>query len=101
MRQPELAKVAAEVYAGLYETVAEIIGAGIEAGVFDLPIDDARTAAVAAVALCDGLGARVLSPGPDLSLDDARDAVALAVGRLVGHRGPLPRPDQTLQEAGA
>jgi hypothetical protein len=52
-----------------------------------------------AVALCDGLGARVLAPGPDLSLADARTMVARTVGRLVGHDGPLPAPAPALQEA--
>lgn len=93
MRQPELAKVSSEVYDTLYRHVAEIIEAGREAGVFDLPDSDVRRIAECAVALCDGLGSRVLSPTPDLSLDDARSTVALSVGRLVGHDGPLPRAD--------
>jgi AcrR family transcriptional regulator len=105
-RQPALAKVGAEVYETLYDSVTDIIAAGVDAGVFDLPAAEVRSIAESAVALCDGLGARVLSPTPDLSLDDARERVALAVGRLVGHDGPLPRPDkvptdQSLQEAGA
>ncbi len=100
LRQPELAKVGADLYEGFYASVAQIITAGIEAGVFDLPAEDARAAAEAAVALCDGLGARVLAP-LDLTLEQARDRVALAVGRMVGHAGPLPRLDRTLQEAGA
>jgi AcrR family transcriptional regulator len=100
IRQPELAEVGAELYETLYKSVADVINDGIENGVFDLPPGDARMVAESAVALCDGLGARVLAPG-DLSLDDARANVALAVGRLVGHAGPLPRADRTLHEAGA
>jgi AcrR family transcriptional regulator len=99
MRQPELTKVGAELYETLYSSVAAIIAEGIEQGVFDLPADRVRMVAEAAVALCDGLGARVLSPGPDLSLADARATVAHAVGRLVGHRGALPQPRHVLQEA--
>ena len=99
MRQPQLAEVGAQLYETLYASVAEIISDGIEQRVFDVPAEDVRMVAETAVALCDGLGARVLAPGPDLSLADARTAVAHAVGRLVGHQGPLPRPDHALQEA--
>lgn len=101
MRQPELAKVGAEVYETIYRSVAEIVTAGIESGVFDLAPEEARTVAESAVALCDGLGARVVAAGPDLSLDEARRMVALTVGRLVGHAGPLPRLGSTLQGAPA
>ena len=81
--------------------MADIITAGIESGDFELDAADARSVAETAVALCDGVGARVVAPGPDLSLEQARSMVASAVGRLVGHDGPLPRPDVSLQEAGA
>lgn len=100
LRQPELARVGAEVYETIYASVTDVIEAGVETGVFDLAGADARTVAETAVALCDGLGARVVAPG-DLSLDDARGMVALAVGRLVGHAGPLPRPGRAVQGAGA
>jgi AcrR family transcriptional regulator len=100
IRQPQLAKVGSELYETLYRSVTEIIGGGITSGVFDLPASDARPVAEGAVALCDGLGARVLAPD-DLSLDDARARVALTVGRMVGHDGPLPLPRHALQEAGA
>jgi AcrR family transcriptional regulator len=98
MRQPRLAQVGADLYDSLYASVAAILTEGIEQGVFDLPADEVRTVAETAVALCDGLGARVLAPGPDLSLADARTMVARAVGRLVGHDGPLPHPSPALQE---
>jgi len=81
--------------------VGAAIEAGVEAGLFELDTQDARLVAETAVALCDGAGARVVAPGPDLSLDEARTMVLSAVGRLVGHAGPLPRPEQALQEAGA
>jgi hypothetical protein len=81
--------------------VTDIVTAGIEAGVFDLDPGEARTVAETAVALCDGLGARVVAPGPNLSLDEARNMVLRAVGRMVGHAGPLPRPEPALQDAGA
>jgi AcrR family transcriptional regulator len=99
LRQPALARVGTDVYETIYASVADIITEGIDAGVFDLDPADARQVAETAVALCDGLGARVVAAGPDLSLDEARRMVLGAVGRLVGHSGPLPRPEQSLQEA--
>jgi AcrR family transcriptional regulator len=100
MRQPRLAKVGTDLYESLYGSVAAILAEGRDQGVFDLPADEVRMVAETAVALCDGLGARVLAPGPDLSLADARTMVAHTVGRLVGHDGPLPHPATALQEAG-
>ncbi len=99
LRQPALAKVGSEVYETIYASVAEIITAGIETGDFDLDPAAARVVAETAVGLCDGLGARVVAPGHDLALDEARSMVLNAVGCLVGHQGPLPRPGATLQEA--
>lgn len=90
LRQPALAAAGDEVYDLLYDSATGLIEAGIADGAFDLDPADARTAAEAAVALCDGIGARVLEPD-DLDLDGARARVAFAVGRLVGHDGPLPR----------
>jgi AcrR family transcriptional regulator len=89
LRQPELAQVGAEFYETLHRTIADLVTAGVDAGVFDVPPGTARTVAETTVALCDGLGTRVLAPSA-LTLDDARDRVAFAVGRLVGHDGPLP-----------
>ena len=100
MRQPRLAKVGADLYETLYGSVAAILVEGRDQGVFDLPADEVRMVAETAVALCDGLGARVLAPGPDLSLAEARTMVAHTVGRLVGHDGPLPHPALALQVAG-
>lgn len=97
MRAPDLAQVGAEVYEGLYASAASILDDGIAAGVFDLETRDVRTVAESAVALCDGLGSRILTPGPDLTLERVRDMVACAVGRLAGHAGPLPHPDEALQ----
>jgi hypothetical protein len=71
--------------------VAGIVEEGIAAGDFQ-PCSDARSVAEAAVALCDGLGTRVLASVPDLSLDDARRIVSVSVGVLVGSSGPLPMP---------
>jgi AcrR family transcriptional regulator len=99
LRQPALAKVGADVYETIYASVADIITDGIHAGVFELDAVQARQVAETAVALCDGLGARVVAAGTDLSLEQARTMVLSAVGRLVGHPGPLPRPEQALQEA--
>ncbi|WP_158604347.1 TetR/AcrR family transcriptional regulator [Nocardioides mangrovicus] len=91
LRQPELAKASLELYETLYTAVADIVFEGVEAGVFELPAREVRTTAEAVVALCDGIGERVLAPD-DLSLADARERVAVAAGRLVGHHGPLPSP---------
>ena len=100
IRQPELAKVGAELYEDLYATVADIIGAGVEAGVF-APTTDARTVAETAVALCDGFGGRVLANDPRLSLAEARERLGVVVGVLVGHDGPLPAPPGVLAESPA
>ncbi len=91
IRQPELAMVGAQLYEDFYSTVAGIITEGIEAGVF-APAIDSRKIAETAVALCDGLGARVVAHDPHLNLDEARATIAATVGMLVGHDGPLPKP---------
>ena len=91
LRQPELGKVGVDLYARLYTTVREIVDEGVGSGDFR-PRSDSRSIAEAAIALCNGLGTRVLSNVPDLSLDDARGIVAISVGVLVGHDGPLPMP---------
>jgi len=100
IRQPELAKVGAELYEDFYAAVAGIIAEGVEAGVFT-PAIEARKVAETAVALCDGLGARVVAHDPKLSLDDARATIAATVGMLVGHDGPLPDPTVVLVESKA
>ncbi|MCW2848120.1 MAG: TetR family transcriptional regulator [Marmoricola sp.] len=91
IRQPDLAKVGAELYEDLYATIAGLITEGVESGAFHRSIDP-RMVAETAVALCDGLGSRVLANDPNLSLSDARATLAVAVGVLVGHDGPLPEP---------
>ena len=98
LRNPELAKVGADLYEDLYSSVAAIITDGVATGDFttDLP---PRMVAETAVALCDGLGARVLANDPNLTLTDARATLAAAVGTLVGHAGPLPAPTGTLTGA--
>jgi hypothetical protein len=90
--------VGADLYEDLYSSVAAIITDGIATGDFttDLP---PRMVAETAVALCDGLGARVLANDPNLTLADARATLAAAVGTLVGHVGPLPAPTGTLTGA--
>lgn len=95
IRQPELAKVGAALYEDFYSTVAGIITEGIGTGVF-APAIDSRKIAETAVALCDGLGARVVANDPHLTLDDARATIAATVGMLVGHDGPLPAPADLL-----
>ena len=91
IREPHLAKVGADLYEDLYATVADIIVEGLAAGVFDTALEP-RALAETAVALTDGLGARVLASDPNLGLEQARAAIATAVGILVGHDGPLPAP---------
>ncbi len=99
MRQPDLADVAAHFYGTLHLSAADIVVSGIERGVFDLDLEQALPVAKTAVALCDGLGFRILALGSGLSLDEARQMVALSVGRLVGHDGPLPHPADQREEA--
>ncbi len=74
LRQPELAAVNADLYQGDHERVAAIIRDGVAEGSFREC--DADAVAQAAVALCDGLGNRVLVRRP------AHDA-----GRRPPHRG--------------
>ena len=64
---------------------------GVASGEF-APTSDPHSIAEAAVALCDGLGTRVLSRDPNLSLADARRIVAQYVGAMVGYGRPLPLP---------
>ena len=98
LRKPELAKVGADLYEDLYSSVAAIITDGIATGEFTTPLPP-RMVAETAVALCDGLGARVLANDPNLTLADARTTLAATVGTLVGHDGPLPAPAGTLTGA--
>ncbi len=91
IRQPDLAKVGAELYEDLYATIDGIVRDGLDAGVF-APTVPPRVLAETAVALCDGIGARVLANDPRMSLADARSTLAATVGVLAGHDGPLPAP---------
>ena len=91
IRDPHLAKVGADLYEDLYATVADIVTEGLDAGVFDTALDP-RSLAETAIALTDGLGARVLASDPNLGLEQARTTIAATVGFLVGHDGPLPPP---------
>jgi AcrR family transcriptional regulator len=87
--RPSLSRVRSELYDTIYRAVAGILREGTRAKVFEVRSRDVPAVAEAVVALCDGLGSRVLADG-DLSLRQARERVALAVGLLVGHDGPLP-----------
>src|SRR4051812_2720037 len=100
IRDPHLAKVGADLYEDLYATVADIVTEGISAGVFRTRLDP-RSLAETAVALTDGLGARVLARDPKLGLEEARTTIATTIGILVGHDGPLPRPAPFDDGAGA
>ena len=90
----------AALYEDFYSAVTGIIADGTESGVF-APTIDARKIAETAVALCDGLGARVIANDPHLSLDEARATIAATVGMLVGHDGPLPKPTSLLAGSNA
>jgi AcrR family transcriptional regulator len=92
LRQPELAGMGNELYARLYRSVVDIVETGIAAGEF-APMSDPHSIAEAAVALCDGLGTRVLSRDPSLTLSDARRIIALTVGSLLGYGQALPLAD--------
>lgn len=92
LRDAELAQVEIDLYAGYYDTVAGLIRQGRDSGEFADGPDDPRDLAEAVVALCDGVGARVVSAGEDLSVEQARVLVATMAGRLIGHPGPLPLP---------
>jgi AcrR family transcriptional regulator len=100
IRDPHLATVGAELYETLYATVADIVSEGLAAGVFETALDP-RSLAETAVALTDGLGARVLAGDPNLGLQEARAAITTTVGILVGHDGPLPAPAPFEDEAEA
>ena len=100
IRQPELATVGAELYEDLYSTVADIIAEGVTTGDFR-PAFDPRTVAETAVALCDGLGGRVLAEDPRMSLEEARVTLAATVGLLVGHPRPLPAPVRSVARSGS
>lgn len=91
IRDPHLAKVGADLYEDLYVTVADIVREGLDSGVFDTSLDP-RLVAETAVAITDGLGARVLASDPNLGLQEARATISATVGVLVGHDGPLPLP---------
>lgn len=91
IRDQHLAKVGAELYEDLYVTVTDIVREGLTTGVFETSLDP-RLIAETAVALTDGLGARVLAGDPTLGLEEARSTIVTAVGVLVGHDGPLPAP---------
>ena len=88
----------AELYEDLYVTIAGIIDEGVASGAF-LRTIDSRMVAETAVALCDGLGARVLANDPHLTLADARATLAVTIGVLVGHDGPLPEASAQLAES--
>jgi AcrR family transcriptional regulator len=92
LRQPELGQVGVDLYEHLYDTAASIIDAGVETGDFQQPAGGSRIVAEAAIAMCDGLGTRVLATGPDLTLTGARHILATTIGVLLGCDGPLPIP---------
>jgi AcrR family transcriptional regulator len=100
LRDPHLGEIGADLYEDLYATVAGIIRDGIQKGEFRTTLEP-RLLAETAVALTDGLGARVLANDPRLGVEQARTTVATTVGVLVGYDGPLPPPaDGATQQKG-
>ncbi len=97
LRDPHLAEVGADLYEDLYATVTDLVRQGLAAGVFHTELDP-RLVAETAVALTDGLGARVLAQDPKLGVEEARTVIATTVGVLVGHDGPLPPPASSPQK---
>jgi AcrR family transcriptional regulator len=97
LRDPHLARFGADLYEDLYATVTDLVRAGLAAGVFRTELDP-RLVAETAVALTDGLGARVLAQDPKLGVEEARSVIATVVGVLVGHDGPLPPPAPSPQK---
>ncbi len=90
LRQPRLAAVNSDLKHGDVDRIAAIIADGIADGSF-ATVDCAQVAQVA-VALCDGIGVRVLSDDPHITLQDSRTLVGTTIGSLVGNDGPLPLP---------
>ncbi len=90
LRDRDVAMVYAALKQGDIDSLAGIIRDGIADGSFR-PCDS-ETVARTAVALCDGIGTRVLSDDPGTSLADARRIVATTIGSLIGHGSPLPLP---------
>jgi AcrR family transcriptional regulator len=90
LRHPGLGQVGVDLYDHLYDTAEAIIDDGVASGDFRLSEGGSRIVAEAAIAMCDGLGTRVLSKGPDLTLSGARHILASTMGVLLGHDGPLP-----------
>src|SRR3954454_13143708 len=71
LRDPHLGEISADLYDDLYGSVADIVREGLAAGVFHSALDP-RLLAETAVALSDGLGARVLARDPRLDVEQAR-----------------------------
>jgi AcrR family transcriptional regulator len=90
LRHPQLEQIGVDLYDHLYDTAQSIIDDGVASGDFQLSEGGSRIVAEAAIAMCDGLGTRVLSKGPDLTLAGARHILAATVGVMLGHDGPLP-----------
>ncbi len=90
LRNPDLAVVRVDLAEQDRLRVAAIVTEGSADATF--AHGDAALVAVAAVAMCDGLGARLVLHDPRVSLTSARRTVATAVGALVGYDGPLPLP---------
>lgn len=83
LRDPELGKLAVELYAEMDEWLAGAIRDGIASGDFASDVGPLVTAR-AALALCDGFGLRVIMRDPAVPLEVAVTEVLEGVGRRVG-----------------
>lgn len=85
-RHEPMAATTSEYFRDDVARVAEIVRDGIAQGAFH--VDDPQTAALAAIALVDGLCARVLARDPAVPLDEARRVLARSLPALLGAADP-------------
>ena len=89
IRDAEHSGLAIELYREIDDWFAVAIRAGVESGDFVTVVDPYEVGRLA-LALCDGLGQRVISADPAVSLELALDLVSRQVGHLLGTQLPAP-----------
>lgn len=89
VHDPELGRLARELYVEIDEWFTEAIQAGVDEGVFT-PVIEPATIARMTLALCDGLGTRIVVDDLEVSISWAQQFVATEVGRLLGAELPEP-----------
>lgn len=85
-RHAPMAATTSEYFRDDVARVAAIVDDGVAEGSFH--VDDARTAALAAISLVDGLCTRVLAHDPAVTLDEARRVLVGSLPALLGAAGP-------------